>query len=146
MVDDAPVAALKTRIMTKQSITIELDNETIRCLATVGRPIDVLARLADSAADSMRGRRRRLMHPSIYSPTHPPTTDDPHMNTPFTAAGAQANLELIDAGVKLVSLTFGINLYTNQSFYAQPQQVSRPWTCSFDIAPPGNSRSMRRRR
>jgi hypothetical protein len=45
------------------------------------------------------------------------------MNTPNDAASAHANLELTDAGVKLVSLTFGINLYTNQSFYGQPQQV-----------------------
>lgn len=42
--------------MTKQSVTVELDNETIRCLAMAGKPIDLLARLADSAADGMRGR------------------------------------------------------------------------------------------
>ena len=40
--------------MTKQSITVELDDETIRCLATAGKPIDVLVRLACSAADGMR--------------------------------------------------------------------------------------------
>ena len=42
--------------MTKQLITVELDNETIRCLAMAGKPIDVLAHLADSAAEGMRDR------------------------------------------------------------------------------------------
>ena len=45
--------------------------------------------------------------------------DDPHMATPPTSTSAHASLELTDAGAKLVSLTFGINLYTNQSFYGQ---------------------------
>jgi hypothetical protein len=42
--------------MANQSITVELDEETIRCLTAVGRPIDVLARLALSAADGVRNR------------------------------------------------------------------------------------------
>ena len=41
--------------MAKQSITIELDDETIRSLAVLGKPIEVLALLADSAADGVRG-------------------------------------------------------------------------------------------
>ena len=47
--------------MAKQSITIELDDETIRYLAVLGKPIEVLARLADSAADGVRrpGHERR---------------------------------------------------------------------------------------
>jgi signal transduction histidine kinase len=47
--------------MAKQSITVELDDETIRCLAVIGNPIQVLARLADSAADGVRrpGHERR---------------------------------------------------------------------------------------
>lgn len=45
------------------------------------------------------------------------------MNTSTTGASTRAKLELTDAAAKLVSLTFGINLYTNQSFYGQPQQV-----------------------
>ena len=40
--------------MAKQSITIDLDDETIRHLTVLGKPIEVLARLADSAADSVR--------------------------------------------------------------------------------------------
>jgi signal transduction histidine kinase len=40
--------------MPKQSITVELDDETIRYLAVLGKPIDVLARLAHSAADGVR--------------------------------------------------------------------------------------------
>lgn len=42
--------------MANQSITVELDEETIRCLTAVGKPIDVLARLAHSAADGVRNR------------------------------------------------------------------------------------------
>ena len=45
--------------MANQSITVELDDETVRCLAAVGKPIDVLARLAHSAADGVRGRHPR---------------------------------------------------------------------------------------
>jgi hypothetical protein len=43
----------------KQSITVELDDETIRSLAVLGEPIDVLAHLAHSAADGVR----RPAHP-----------------------------------------------------------------------------------
>lgn len=52
-----------------------------------------------------------------------------HVNTAADAANPYAHLELIDAGVKLVSLTFGINLYSNLSFYAQAQQVLQ----TFDL-------------
>jgi len=47
--------------MAKQSITVELDDETIRSLAVLGKPIEVLAQLAHSAADGVRrpGRQRR---------------------------------------------------------------------------------------
>ena len=47
--------------MAKQGITVELDDETIRCLAALGRPSDVLAQLAHSAAEGVRrpGRARR---------------------------------------------------------------------------------------
>lgn len=43
------------------SITVELDDETIRYLAMLGKPIEVLARLADAAADGVRrpGHQRR---------------------------------------------------------------------------------------
>jgi len=40
--------------MAKQSITVELDDETIRSLAVLGKPIEVLAQLAYSAADGVR--------------------------------------------------------------------------------------------
>ena len=40
--------------MAKRSITVALDDETIRHLAMLGDPIEVLARLADSAADGVR--------------------------------------------------------------------------------------------
>ena len=40
--------------MAKQSITVELDDETIRSLAVLGEPIAVLAHLAHSAADGVR--------------------------------------------------------------------------------------------
>ena len=40
--------------MEKQSITVELDEETIRYLAKLGEPIEVLAQLAHSAADGVR--------------------------------------------------------------------------------------------
>jgi PAS domain S-box-containing protein len=43
----------------KQSITVELDDETIRSLAALGEPVDVLAHLAHSAADGVR----RPVHP-----------------------------------------------------------------------------------
>lgn len=39
--------------MEKRSITVELDDETIRSLAVLGDPIEVLARLACSAADGV---------------------------------------------------------------------------------------------
>jgi len=39
--------------MAKQSITVELSDETIRCLALLGAPHDVLAGLADSVAQRM---------------------------------------------------------------------------------------------
>lgn len=47
--------------MTNQRITVELDDETIRSLAALGRPIDVLAQLAHRAADGVRrpGHPRR---------------------------------------------------------------------------------------
>lgn len=47
--------------MTKQIIPVELDDETIGCLAALGNPAEVLARLAGSAADGVRrpGRKRR---------------------------------------------------------------------------------------
>ncbi len=47
--------------MSKQSITVELDDETIRYLAGLGEPTEVLARLACSAAEDVdqRGRPRR---------------------------------------------------------------------------------------
>ncbi len=47
--------------MSKQSITVELDDETIRYLAGLGEPIEVLARLACSAAEDAdpHGRPRR---------------------------------------------------------------------------------------
>ena len=40
--------------MEKQSLTVELDKETIRSLAVLGEPIEVLARLAYSAAEGVR--------------------------------------------------------------------------------------------
>jgi signal transduction histidine kinase len=40
--------------MATQSITVELDDETIRDLAAIGKPIDVLAQLAHAAADGVR--------------------------------------------------------------------------------------------
>jgi signal transduction histidine kinase len=40
--------------MAKRSITVELDDETIDYLTALGEPIEVLARLAYSAADSVR--------------------------------------------------------------------------------------------
>lgn len=43
--------------MANQSITVELDDETLRCLAAEGKPIEVLARLAHSAADGVRNRQ-----------------------------------------------------------------------------------------
>jgi signal transduction histidine kinase len=47
--------------MAKQSISVELDDETIRYLAALGRPIEVLAHLAHAAAESVRlpGRPKR---------------------------------------------------------------------------------------
>ena len=45
--------------MAKQSITVELDDETIRYLAVLGKPIEVLAHLAHSAADGVRRPDRR---------------------------------------------------------------------------------------
>jgi signal transduction histidine kinase len=47
--------------MAKQSITVELDDETIRYLAVLGKPIEVLAHLAYSAAEGVRlpGRPKR---------------------------------------------------------------------------------------
>lgn len=47
--------------MAKQSITVELDDETIRSLAALGKPIEVLAQLANSAAEGVRrpGHERR---------------------------------------------------------------------------------------
>ena len=45
------------------------------------------------------------------------------MTLPTGTTGAHEELELTDDGVRLVSLTFGINLYTSQSFYDRPQQV-----------------------
>ena len=44
--------------MAKQIIPVELDDETIRDLAVLGDPIEVLARLAHSAADGVRGPGR----------------------------------------------------------------------------------------
>jgi signal transduction histidine kinase len=40
--------------MAKQGVTVELDDETIRYLAVLGKPAEVLARLAHSAADGVR--------------------------------------------------------------------------------------------
>jgi hypothetical protein len=40
--------------MAKRSITIELDDETLRDLAVLGEPLKVLAHLAYSAADGVR--------------------------------------------------------------------------------------------
>ena len=47
--------------MAKQGITVELDDETIRLLAALGQPSDLLAHLAYAAADSVRhpGRVKR---------------------------------------------------------------------------------------
>lgn len=46
--------------MTRVSITVELDDETVDCLAVLGEPTDVLARLACSAAAAVcRPDRRR---------------------------------------------------------------------------------------
>ena len=47
--------------MAKQSITVELDDETVRDLTTLGKPIEILAHLAQSAAASARlpSRARR---------------------------------------------------------------------------------------
>ncbi|MBL0216728.1 MAG: PAS domain S-box protein [Myxococcales bacterium] len=42
--------------MANHRITVELNDETIRCLAAVGKPDEVLARLAHSAADGVRNR------------------------------------------------------------------------------------------
>lgn len=44
--------------MKKHSINIELDDETLRDLAVLGEPIEVLARLAHSVADGVRGPGR----------------------------------------------------------------------------------------
>lgn len=40
--------------MAKQSITVELDDDTVRCLARLGEPVLVLERLAHSVADGVR--------------------------------------------------------------------------------------------
>jgi signal transduction histidine kinase len=40
--------------MAKQTLTVELDDETLHCLAMLGKPSEVLARLASSAADGVR--------------------------------------------------------------------------------------------
>ncbi len=47
--------------MAKQCITVELDDETIRDMTVLGKPIEVLAQLARSAAEGVRypGRPRR---------------------------------------------------------------------------------------
>ena len=49
----------RERVMAKQRITVELDEETIRYLAMLGKPIEVLAQLAYSAADGLRRPDRR---------------------------------------------------------------------------------------
>jgi signal transduction histidine kinase len=49
----------RERVMAKQRITVELDEETIRYLAMLGKPIEVLAQLAHSAADGLRRPDRR---------------------------------------------------------------------------------------
>lgn len=40
--------------MTKQHLTLELDEETVRCLTLLGQPTDVLTSLAHSSADGLR--------------------------------------------------------------------------------------------
>jgi sigma-B regulation protein RsbU (phosphoserine phosphatase) len=75
--------------MAKQSIPIELDDETIRCLATLGKPIEVLTRLADSAADGVRRR-------------HPPRDKD------LTGERVDADTMIVDlreANEQMVSAT-----------------------------------------
>ena len=49
----------RERVMAKQRITVELDEETIRYLAMLGKPSEVLAQLAHSAADGLRRPDRR---------------------------------------------------------------------------------------
>ena len=51
--------------MAKQDITVELDDETLRNLAVLGNPVEVLARLAHSAADV-------VLHPGHDRPPPPP--------------------------------------------------------------------------
>ncbi len=46
--------------MPTQRITVELDDETVASLATLGKPVDVLARLAISAADGVRGPHHEM--------------------------------------------------------------------------------------
>jgi signal transduction histidine kinase len=55
----------RERILAKQSITVELDEETIRCLAVLGKPIEVLAHLAHSAADGVRHPHREQTDESL---------------------------------------------------------------------------------
>jgi signal transduction histidine kinase len=52
----------------KQTITVELDDETIACLITLGNPAEALARLADSMADAVchaNAQRRALTDESL---------------------------------------------------------------------------------
>ena len=56
--------------MGTRSITVELDDQTVASLAALGKPVDVLTRLAHSAADGARGsdeEKRGLTDESLRS-------------------------------------------------------------------------------
>ena len=92
--------------MTKQGITVELDDETIRSLAVLGKPIDVLAHLAHSAADGARGPahpQRRQADESLRVERERETTDEG-----LTGERAQFDTALADqreANAQMVSTT-----------------------------------------
>src|ERR1035438_4560061 len=62
-----PSARKNGRAMVKQNIIVDLDSETIHYLAALGKPTDVLARLAFSAADGVRRPRRPKREPTNES-------------------------------------------------------------------------------
>jgi Protein of unknown function (DUF3396) len=57
------------------------------------------------------------------------------MSSKSITSRENADLELIDDGIKLVSLTFGINMYTNQSFYMIPQEVLKTFELFLQRCP-----------
>jgi hypothetical protein len=58
------------------------------------------------------------------------------MSPQQSTARAAADLELIQDGVKLVSLVFGINLYTDASFYERAPQVLATYDAFLERCPP----------